>query len=162
MNYDLNQVGHELATDYDLLILYNPYFIREKIRGSLFDIEVMYDRTIAHAVFNVSMSGQTITYESVPVDRLAIAIAERKKMLNKFIERSREREALLLSVVSHYTDREKRQLKIYWLTNGNCLNTELIERLKAELYQVIKKDKELKEDLFNQERLNHLEQLKSG
>lgn len=130
------EIKQELS-DYELLVHYNPYYIKNKIECSYDYIEVMYDYHYPHAVGDLAT--HTIYFESVHLENLAISIIEYKEGLKKYIERTNTNLKVIEEVTQHYSQSDKDDINLFFKTDGEYYPNRVIARLKYDAYKLSNK-----------------------
>ncbi|WP_227490933.1 pathogenicity island protein [Staphylococcus epidermidis] len=121
-------------TEYELLTAYNPHFINTKVKGIRLQIEAMYYLNISHSTASDVLGFVTVSY---PLEKLVMHILDEKAKLNRYIKRSSKKLALFKEVVKEYTPSEQKEIMYYVRSNGVAVDSELINRLRCDLYKAI-------------------------
>ncbi|MCH4336742.1 pathogenicity island protein [Staphylococcus haemolyticus] len=121
-------------TEYALLTEFSPQFINSKIKGIKLQIEAMYYLNISHSSSSDVFGFVSVSY---PLEKLVIHILEEKAKLNSYIKRSSKKLALFKEVVKRYTPSEQKEIMYYIRSNGAAVDSELINRLRCDLYKAI-------------------------
>ncbi|MBO3062931.1 hypothetical protein [Mammaliicoccus fleurettii] len=130
------EIKQELS-DYELLVHYNPYYIKEKIDSSYDYIDTMYDYHYPHQVGDLIT--HTIYFESVHIETLAISIIEYKEGLQKYIERTNTNLKVIEEVTKEYSQSDKDDVDLFFKTDGEYYPTHVIEKLKYDAYKLSNK-----------------------
>ncbi|MCH4984922.1 spore coat protein [Macrococcoides goetzii] len=118
-------------TEYQLLRDFSPSSIRFNIAFMSMQINEMY-------YLSVSTTTPTpigLVSVGCNVDRLAIWIIEQKQALERYKKKSNSNMHLLKRCLYTYSKDEQREVKSYLSSNGRYGNTDIIDRLRYDLYQ---------------------------
>ncbi|KAA1042487.1 hypothetical protein ERX35_000985 [Macrococcus equipercicus] len=128
---------NDRVTDWELLNKFNPYQISSKIAMLEEQIEDYYSLSIGHVEAGVF----GLCHVSTGTERLAIHIIEQKEKLANYYKKSTHNMNLLKQVMDNYSPMEQQMIKRYMKSNGTYRPSEIIERLRVDLYCVTDKER---------------------
>ncbi|WP_414043695.1 spore coat protein [Macrococcus sp. EM39E] len=95
-------------------------------------INEMYHLSVSHTTFSDVLGVITI---GTPVETLACWIIEQKQALERYKKKSNSNMHLLKKCLYTYSKDDQKEVKRYLSSNGRYGNTEVIDRLRYDLYQ---------------------------
>ena len=133
VNYSLSYYETKIS-EYTLLTEYNPKFINTKIKAITTQIEMMYHLNISHMTTSDVHGVVSISY---PLEKLVINIIDEKEKLQRFKTKSNRNMQQLKQIIKKYTPSEQKEIMYYIRSNGAAVDSELINRLRCDLYKAI-------------------------
>jgi hypothetical protein len=122
----------EYYSDYELLTLYNPYYVSEKID----DMQQFIDSVYSRGLPRLTNDGTSVLYESIPVETLAIEVISQKEDLTKYKIKSLHKLRACRYALNHFDKQAQCEIMRYFESFGEYRPNKLIDDFSTLVYGI--------------------------